>query len=861
MVFYAEVTMHVNVIFKKFFVLVLAVALIAGLFFPVSLIRSSAATTAADLSGDIKRSSVSIDYGCSVGFRFNAANSFTSVSLEINIGTNGGKKVVFLLRKWDTNMNVTVSKDPVARKSIDSWNKNDYVKLSASDAGLSEFPAGEYYASLYLEEGSSFKFNWYTPANKNVEGFVSEYFKKGMPGFKIEHNGDAGSFLQPLSPRGQSYKQPVPDEKKLASDSEVKKLNVDSTLWSAVDGLGRTLPSYEEIGNKKERLVGIFYWTWHNKSSKQKPANLNEILNEYPDAIDKYDHKIWSKYKANAFFWNEPLFGYYTEFDDYVLRKHAELLADAGIDFVLFDCTNQNIIFLNEFFNLLKVWSAAKEEGVNVPKISFMLPFSSLEFNNDSIKSLFYKLYRMEEYQDMWLYWEGKPLLMGIKKALDPTDEEEYDISNYFTFRKGEPSYWLEDSTDQEWGWLHVYPQAKYLNEDGTVEQMTVGIAQNADYEKRVLFAMNGPHNMGRGFSMQEDFNYKYTYRGEEIICSSKMENAHYYGINFQEQWDYALGVDPEIVFVTGWNEWLVGRYEEWEGMENAFPDQCNDANSRDIEPTKGELKDYYYYQLVANVRKYKGMTKPEAYPAKTIDIEGSLDQWDGVLSYNHYIHNTLERDTNGFSGKHYTNAATRNDFKTLKASYDDENLYFYAETLDPITDHTDEKWMRLILDTAVATKDSKDWEEFEYIIGRETGTGTTLALERSKGGWDWEKVADVSYKVSGNVLQIVVPRSAVGVTGEEFTIGFKWADNNLDDGDIMTLYTDGDSAPGGRFCFVLTNVETEEIPSSDEKDKNDTGVRTSGCGGCGSFVSAGSLIMLIPAAGAFIALIKRKEN
>ena len=163
--------MHVNVIFKKFFVLVLAVALIAGLFFPVSLIRSSAATTAADLSGDIKRGSVSVDYGCSVGFRFNAANSFTSVSLEINIGTNGGKKVVFLLRKWDTNMNVTVSKDPVARKSIDSWNKNDYVKLSASDAGLSEFPAGEYYASLYLEEGSSYKFNWYTPANKNVDGF------------------------------------------------------------------------------------------------------------------------------------------------------------------------------------------------------------------------------------------------------------------------------------------------------------------------------------------------------------------------------------------------------------------------------------------------------------------------------------------------------------------------------------------------------------------------------------------------------------------------------------------------------------------------------------------------------------------
>ena len=856
--------MHITQSIKKLLVKATVLVLLSCLVLSSGILNILAATTSTTVGGDVKKNTESADYGSSIGLRFNATASFSSAAIEFNIGPNGGKVVKAMLYKWDTNMKTTLAAEPLAVNRHESWSKNDYLGVYASNTGITEFPAGEYYLKCYLEKGASFRFNWYTPRKDNVEGFIGDYYKTGTPGFRIEHNGDPASFLGKLSARGEAYSQTIPKEAELSDDSQVKILNVDSTLWNAVDGLGRTLPSYEEIGNKKQRYVGIFYWTWHNNNSKCKPANVTQILKEYPEAIRDYNHKVWKNYESGwSFFWNEPLYGYYTEMDDYVLRKHAELLADAGIDFVLFDCTNGTLIFEEEFFNLLKVWKQAKDEGINVPKISFMLPFSTLEYNNIDIKSLYYKLYRNEQYQNMWFYWEGKPMLMGIKSSLSVNDEEERDIMNYFTFRKGEPSYWLEDSSKDEWGWLHVYPQAKYLNEDGTVEQMTVGIAQNADYEKRVLYAMNGPHNMGRGFSMQEDFCYTYTYKGQEIVCNSKMENAHFYGINFQEQWNYALETDPEIVFVTGWNEWLVGRYEEWEGQENAFPDQCNDENSRDIEPTKGELKDYYYYQLVANVRRFKGMSKPEAYAAKTIDINAGTDQWhEGVITYNHYINNTLERDAKGFQGTRYTAEATRNDFKTLKASYDADNLYFYAETVNPVTSYTDSDWIKLILDTGAATADSKDWEEFEYIIGRRQGTETTLELEKSLGGWNWEKVCDVKYTVSGNVIQIEVPRSSLGLTGEDFSIGFKWADNNLQDGDIMTLYTDGDAAPGGRFTFVLTNVETEEVPSKDEKDKDKENESVkSGCGGCGGFALSGSVVFFAAAAFGTMVLAKKKEK
>ena len=64
--------------------------------------------------------------------------------------------------------------------------------------------------------------------------------------------------------------------------------------------------------------------------------------------------------------------------------------------------------------------------------------------------------------------------------------------------------------------------------------------------------------------------------------------------------------------------------------------------------------------------------------------------------------------------------------------------------------------------------------------------------------------------------MQIAIPRSMVGAEGDEFRLSFKWADANLTDGDILTLYTDGDSAPGGRFAFLLSSVAGEEPPETD---------------------------------------------
>ena len=48
------------------------------------------------------------------------------------------------------------------------------------------------------------------------------------------------------------------------------KVNPDT--WTAVDGLGRTLPTFEEVGEKRqEKFVGMFYWTWHYHHAQNRP--------------------------------------------------------------------------------------------------------------------------------------------------------------------------------------------------------------------------------------------------------------------------------------------------------------------------------------------------------------------------------------------------------------------------------------------------------------------------------------------------------------------------------------------------------------------------------------------------------------
>ncbi len=607
---------------------------------------------------------------------------------------------------------------------------------------------------------------------------------------------------EPVDTTPETY-DPALDNSTLEKNEEgnvIEPKTVDPSLYVATDGLGRELSGNEQTGDVKGgRAVGIFYSPWHGDFANSTQAvNNQEILDKYPDIdINNYRDKRWST--AHYHFWNEPVYGYYSGNDEWVIRKQAELLADAGVDCIINDNTNGTFTWLETAKKLMKVFHEAREDGVNAPKVVFMLPFAG---NNDArvqLKQLYASIYEAEWYPDSWFMWDNKPLILAYRSALDRADATEKKIYTYFTYRMPQPDYLAKQTSAGQWGWLSVYPQATYKAKlrDERVEEITVGVAQNHDYKKHVITAMNGNNVTDR----------TYTSKGYDT-----RENAELYGANFAEQFEYALEVDPEFIFITGWNEWVAIRQESWPpndlAIKNAFADQFSDRASRDVEPTKGRLKDHYYYQMVNYIRQYKGTNKiPAASAEKTIDIYGGFGQWNSVLpEFNTYSGNTGNRASLGYviegTGKRYKyeDESGRNDLYDAKVARDAEYVYFMVRCTDDITPYTDENWMRLYIDTGSG---DKSWETFEFVLNKTTPKDDHTAILEAFTGVDFETktAGEVEYSVSGNVMTVKIPRSMLGIGDGAFTLDFKWADNSFD-GDIMDVYTKGDAAPGGRFKF-----------------------------------------------------------
>ena len=557
--------------------------------------------------------------------------------------------------------------------------------------------------------------------------------------------------------------------------------NYSSTL-PATDALGRKLPTHQEVGDlKADKFIGMFYWTWHYHQAANKPNNTTEFLKLHPNAINDYNDPVWPKKIMN--FWNEPLFGFYTNFDKWVLYRHAEMLADAGVDMIMFDCTNGDLVWKPAYMQLCEVFTEARKNGIKTPQIAFMMGFGPTPATKSAIDQVYNDLYKPGLYKHLWFMWKGKPLIMAYPDNIAP------EIKDFFTFRPGQPVYDKGPQRPDHWGWLEIYPQHGFAkNPDGSFEQMTVGTSQNWS-KANGLSAMNYPGAFGRSYTDKNGHDTR--------------PDAHQYGLNFQEQWDYALKQDVQLAFVTGWNEWIAGRYDKWMGQKNAFPDQFDTEHSRDIEPMKGGHNDNYYYQLISNIRKFKGMPVPEkSSKPKTIKIDGKFDEWTSVVpNFKSHKGNTLHRDADGFAGTHYTNTTGRNDIISAKVTHDAKNVYFYVEAASPLSSEKDPAWMRLFID--IDRDKSTGWEGYDFVINRKAPAAKAY-MEQSASGWNWTQSSEVSYKYDKNKLEIAVPRKLLNKQGK-LDIEFKWSDNMQKEGDIMDFLVSGDVAPLGRFNFQYT--------------------------------------------------------
>ena len=613
--------------------------------------------------------------------------------------------------------------------------------------------------------------------------------------------------------------EPSWDEKRLADFEATKEFTLKDTYsdtWAGTDLLGRKLIDHEKAGDfNPDKQVGLFYWTWHSGRGQNNDYSINQrVIDSYngpeSDIKNQFNYSGW----RSTGVWNESVYGIYSGYDHWVMRKHMELLSAAGVDGLFFDATNGTNVWTGGYMELAQTIHQMHLEGTPTPKMSFMLPFFDMNYNVTVLERLYESFYSLGLYSDTWYYWDGKPVVMGYPNNLvnnATTDEikaQHEEIKEFFTFRPGQPDYRKGLYQEDQWPWLEVYPQHPYgESEKYGCECVSVGVAQNAS--DIGLVAMNGKDVYGRSFTYKDRF--------KNLSSTSK-----YYGYNFIEQWDRAFELNPEFVFVTGWNEWTAGHYESWgkDGATGAYPDQYSDEYSRDCEPTKGVFKDTYYLLLANKIRQFKGVRPtPTASAEKTVAL-GDFDAFDDVKpEFFGFKGGTEPREAYLRQNKTpVTNYTGRNDIILSKVARDSENLYFYVQTADDLTPHTDKSWMRLFINTD--RKYKTGWEGYDFILNRVSPTENKAVLEKWNGknitDWKFEKVADVDYTYAGNEMMIKIPKSLLGI-GEKLDIEFKWNDNMQIQGDIMDFYNNGDTAPVSRFAYRYVDEASVKNQVSNE--------------------------------------------
>lgn len=588
----------------------------------------------------------------------------------------------------------------------------------------------------------------------------------------------------------------------------------------ATDGLGRTLPTAEECPLKtdKQRTVGIFYITWHTQNlhnGQPYTFDVTKLLDENPMRAKGNPDFPYATYH-----WGEPEYGYFLSQDKYVCFHDLSMLADAGVDVLIMDVTNA-VCYWDEWEVLFTTMQEMKALGNKVPKFCFWA------FNGnvvDVVQSLYERFYKTPRYEDCWFYWDGKPLLLyNATPSVDANPnggqkDKDYspEVRAFFTLRNmwwgyhqwaGEPYVGGED----KWSFGYemndkkvaaLKPEELCAKHQGRLEEMAVTPAQHP------ISIVGKSWRRETGEPPLDEYDLPAPLQSSprsgrlsvaELPSPRRGVGDEAFGIYFQDRWDEALEVDPDFIYLNDWNEWTAGKYRNGKDPSGQadmhinflgrkdnpfyFVDQYNAEFNRTIAPMKGGYTDNYYMQMVQNIRRYKGVPPMPVHRGyQHIVLDGKLDEWQPDSSFLDTRGDVLHRDHNGYGDLHYTDNTGRNDITRCLVAVDKKNIYFAAETAQPLTPSTDRNWMLLYIDTD---------EDGKYDIGIQDSRLVSLKFEK-----DW----DVA--VGEKCVEVAIPRKLLGKKGKRFSLSFKWADNPTYPGDIISVSTTGDTAPNRRFAY-----------------------------------------------------------
>ncbi len=334
------------------------------------------------------------------------------------------------------------------------------------------------------------------------------------------------------------------------------------------------------LASPPQTRFGILYTGWHCLVLQRQPAPYN-----IAEAIA--GRRPWGPV-PEFHFWSEPRAGYYCLADrPDVLRQHAEMLRDAGIDFVVFDATNNEYTdkrtpdslrgVVEPFNKLVEVWNAVP----NAPKV---VPWAPLTQGGDMLEWMLVQLSAVPRLQ---FSYEGKPLALVTENETFTTDQGKVSkLERSYTIRR----MWSRISRPEYWSFMSQC--RKGFRESG---------GRNACNQP--LTTRNGiPEEISIATAYQE------TYMSLKTTAIPK-----FYGRTFVRQFQ-RLSNSPRtpIALISGWNEWMAQRLcvdhsgrpevrncslanDHWADGNKIFVDQYDYEYSRDIEPSKDWPGDFYY--------------------------------------------------------------------------------------------------------------------------------------------------------------------------------------------------------------------------------------------------------------------------
>lgn len=557
-----------------------------------------------------------------------------------------------------------------------------------------------------------------------------------------------------------------------------------------IDQFERTFGASAGEKSDKERNVGIFYFLTLGQHGGDKIYDVSKILamENGLDIMFKSDNEIAPAGKG--YFWGEPMYGYYNSADTWVIRRHLALLTLAGVDFYAFDVTNA-VTYDSVVMRIINEAKKMINEGWKVPG----LVFYTNAYSHRVITNLYNSYYKKGSHSEVWYYVDGKPLIIGnISKAADQAEvrsrEKDYkstelpdEILNFFSFRD---SQWPNDAYKPNgFPWIEwTYP--------APVHNDVINVCVASHPALPMSFSLTrGAKNWGRGWNVETQQN--------------EPEKA-YEGQFFQSTWDVALKEDPGTVFVTGWNEWVAGKgyYDD----EYDMVDLADMEFSRDAEMMKGGYNDAFYIQLAKNIRAYKNVALEEgsqfAENYVTVPMTDDVSVWDGVQAvFRDTIVVNKARNSDGAAPTvHYEQAEARNNVTEIRVASDADNFYFFLKATENITGREagDEGWMNLFIGTGRLEK--KGWEGYEFVIGRSEPGAGKLSVEKLNADFSAAQAGEAEFTVNGNVMQVKVPRTALGIKEGVNQFYFKFADGIDEPSDIMDYYVSGKSMPMGRLSY-----------------------------------------------------------